>query len=157
MERLFSQVSIHSVKQYGVKFEMMTTRANRSHLRTSILILAAFILALPVAQAQDAPATQAPPQQQTKPDQAPDSGGPQTDSGSIIIRKKQESQEPPPPPAPAEPKVKNPNNETFSLRVDVPIVNLDVNVILDKTHQFVPGLTADNFLVTEDGVEQHVT
>lgn len=136
---------------------MMTTRANRSHLRTSILILAAFILALPVAQAQDAPATQAPPQQQTKPDQAPDSGGPQTDSGSIIIRKKQESQEPPPPPAPAEPKVKNPNNETFSLRVDVPIVNLDVNVILDKTHQFVPGLKAGNFLVLEDGVPQTIT
>jgi VWFA-related protein len=40
--------------------------------------------------------------------------------------------------------------------VDVPIVNLDVSVLLDKTHQFVPGLKPDNFLVVEDGVEQQV-
>ena len=64
---------------------------------------------------------------------------------------------PPSPKPPPEPKVKNPNNETYSLRVDVPIVNLDVNVILDKTHQFVPGLQANNFLILEDGVPQHVT
>jgi VWFA-related protein len=38
----------------------------------------------------------------------------------------------------------------------VPLVNLDVNVILDKTHQFVPGLKPANFLVLEDGVEQEV-
>ncbi|MDQ2925807.1 MAG: VWA domain-containing protein [Acidobacteriota bacterium] len=61
------------------------------------------------------------------------------------------------PPAPAEEKVKNPDGEIFSLRVDVPIVNLNVNVILDKTHQFVPGLKADNFLIVEDGKEQRVT
>jgi len=41
--------------------------------------------------------------------------------------------------------------------VDVPIVNLDVNVVLDKNHQFVPGLKAENFLVVEDGVEQQVS
>ena len=40
--------------------------------------------------------------------------------------------------------------------MDVPIVSLDVNVILDKTHQFVPGLKPANFLVLEDGVEQEV-
>jgi len=39
----------------------------------------------------------------------------------------------------------------------IPIVNLDVNVILDKTHQFVPGLRAPNFLVLEDGVPQTIT
>ena len=39
----------------------------------------------------------------------------------------------------------------------MPIVNLDVNVILDKTHQFVPGLKAGNFLVLEDGVPQTIT
>jgi VWFA-related protein len=73
-----------------------------------------------------------------------------------VIPKKKEAEEPPPPPAPAEPKIKNPNNEIYSLRVDVPIVNLDVSVILDKNHQFVPGLKAENFLVLEDGVEQKV-
>jgi VWFA-related protein len=43
------------------------------------------------------------------------------------------------------------------MRVDVPIVNLDVNVVLDKDHQFVPGLKPEQFLVVEDGVEQQVT
>ncbi len=128
---------------------MMT---NRSHLLAYALLLATlFTLALPALHAQQAP----PPAQQQTPD---DSAGPQTDNGPIIVKKKKEgTDQPPPPPAPTEPKVKNPNNETYSLRVDVPIVNLDVNVILDKTHQFVPGLKAENFLVTEDGVEQKIT
>jgi VWFA-related protein len=109
--------------------------------------------------AQNAPAS--PPAQQQKPDQqqkpaaTDDSSGPDTGNGGIVLKKK--STDEAPPPAPAEEKVKNPNNETFSMRVDVPIVNLDVDVLLDKTHQFVPGLKADNFLVTEDGVEQKVT
>jgi VWFA-related protein len=118
----------------------------------AIFLLATFALLLPAARAQEAPSSQAPPQQST-----PDTAGPQTDNGDIILKKKKEADEPPPPAAPAEPKVKNPNNDTYSLRVDVPIVNLDVNVILDKTHQFVPGLKAPNFLVLEDGVPQTVT
>lgn len=105
-----------------------------------------------VAHAQQKP-TPAPPQQTTPP-ATTDEGGPDSDNGSIVLPKKKE--EAPPPPAPAEEKVKNPNGEVFSLRVDVPIVNLDVNVLLDKTHQFVPGLKPENFLVVEDGVEQQV-
>jgi VWFA-related protein len=102
------------------------------------------------------------PQQQTPPpppqQPADDSAGPQTDTGPLVIKKKKEEEAPPPAPvAPPEPKVKNPNNETYSIRVDVPIVNLDVNVVLDKTHQFVPGLKAGNFLVLEDGVPQKIT
>jgi VWFA-related protein len=130
---------------------MMTNRPNQARKSALSVLLAALLFALPVARAQDAPSTQNPPQQ------APDSAGPQTDNGDIILKKKKEAEEPPPPAAPAEPKVKNPNNETYSLRVDVPIVNLDVNVILDKTHQFVPGLKAPNFLVLEDGVPQTIT
>ena len=90
------------------------------------------------------------------PDQNQDQGGPAVDNGPMVIPKKKEPTDNTPPPAPAEPKVKNPNGETYSLRVDVPIVTLDVNVILDKNHQFVPGLKAQNFLVLEDGVEQKV-
>jgi VWFA-related protein len=88
--------------------------------------------------------------------QTPDSGGPTVDNGPIVIPKKKQSDEPPAPAAPEQPKVKNPNGATFSIRVDVPLVNLDVSVILDKTHQFVPGLKSGNFLVLEDGVEQKV-
>jgi VWFA-related protein len=129
------------------------------HPPARILSLAACIL-LPafavVGHAQEAPSTAAPPQQ-TKPTQTPDDAGPQTDNGTIILKKKKEADEPTPPPAPAAPKVKNPDNETYSLRIDVPIVNIDASVILDKTHQFVPGLKPGNFLVLEDGVPQTIT
>ena len=131
-------------------------KPGRSRLLLTALLaafaLAALALIFPSAHAQ-APAT--PPSAQS-PDQTPDSGGPAVDNGPIVIPKKKEPSEPPPPPAPEQPKVKNPNGETFSLRVDVPLVNLDVSVILDKNHQFVPGLKAANFLVLEDGVEQKV-
>jgi VWFA-related protein len=120
------------------------------------LTLAALALLLPAAHAQAPAAPSSTPPAAQAPDQPPDSGGPNTDNGPIVIPKKKESEEPPPPPAPEEPKIKNPNNETYSLRVDVPIVNLDVCVILDKNHQFVPGLKPANFLVLEDGVEQKV-
>ena len=126
----------------------------------STATLSALLLLLPLAQAQalTQASTQTPAaQQQTTPPPAqPDDAGPQTDQGPLVIKKKKESAEPPPPAAPAEEKVRNPGNATYSLRVDVPIVSLDVSVQLDKTHQFVPGLKAPQFLVLEDGVEQKV-
>jgi VWFA-related protein len=104
-------------------------------------------------------------QQQTQPNQqgqqpedqsAPDAGGPGGDNGAIAIPKKKETPEPPPPPP--EPKVKNPQGlQNFSLRVDVPVVNVDVGVILEKTHQFVPNLQQGNFRVFEDGNPQEIT
>jgi VWFA-related protein len=141
---------------------MMTTHMQlkaRTLLRACTFVAACtLILAPPAAHAQNPAATPAPqtPPQQTKPT-PDDDAGPQTDSGTIILKKKTDADEPPPPAAPAEPKVKNPGNETYSLRVDVPIVNIDASVILDKTHQFVPGLKPSNFLVLEDGVPQTIT
>src|SRR5947209_11954994 len=133
---------------------MMIASLPRIRRSAPALLLLGLGLALtsPALRAQQQP----PPPPQQQPD---DSAGPQTDNGSIVLKKKKEGDNNAPPPAPAapvEPKVKNPNNETYSIRVDVPIVNLDVNVILDKTHQFVPGLKAQNFLVLEDGVPQQV-
>jgi VWFA-related protein len=102
------------------------------------------------------PAASTPQQQQQQPDQSgPDSGGPGGDNGAIAIPKKAEKPDVPPPPP--EPKVKNPPGLTnFSLRVDVPEVTLDVGVILQKTHEFVPNLQPVNFRVYEDGVPQKV-
>jgi VWFA-related protein len=137
----------------------------RLHCHNPVLLAAlAAILAstaqaqAPAAQPSTPPSTQPVAQTAAQPAaQTPDSeAGPNSDNGMIVIPKKKEPEEPPPPPAPAEPKIKNPGGETYSLRVDVPIVNLDVSVILDKNHQFVPGLKAGNFLVLEDGVEQKV-
>ena len=127
-----------------------------SHHPARLLLAACtLLLPLPCAHAQTTP----PPAQQQKPAQPPpDDAGPTTDNGTIVLKKKKEAEEPTPAPAaPAEPKVKNPNNDTYSLRIDVPIVNIDANVILDKTHQFVPGLKANNFLILEDGVPQTIT
>ena len=109
----------------------------------------------PPARGQQTPSTPPanPPQQ---PDQStPDSGGPAGDNGAIAIPKKAEKPDVPPPPP--EPKVKNPQGlQNFSLRVDVPEVTLDVGVILQKTHEFVPNLQPTNFRVYEDGVPQKI-
>lgn len=94
--------------------------------------------------------------QQTQP--VSDAGGPGGDNGAIAIPKKNPDDNPPPaPPAPAEPTFKNPEGAPdVSLHVDVPEVTVDVGVLLEKTHQFVPGLKPTNFRVYEDGVEQKV-
>jgi VWFA-related protein len=138
---------------------MMTSHPNppaRILFRTACVVFAASALLFPSPAARAAQDTPPPPQQKPTTQPPPDDQGPATDNGNIILKKKKEAEEPPPPAAPPEPKVKNPNGDTYSLRVDVPIVNLDVNVLLDKTHQFVPNLKKENFLVVEDGVPQQV-
>ena len=107
--------------------------------------------------------TPAPQTPQTPPqpvDQtAPDAGGPTGDSGVIALPKKKEApDEAPPPPAPAAPRIKNPEGmPNYSLKIDVPEVTVDVGVLLEKTHTFVPGLKPNNFRVYEDGVAQKVS
>ncbi len=110
--------------------------------------------ALPLARSQSTP-----PPPPAQPDQSsPDAGGPGGDNGAIALPKKKDAPADTPPPAPAEPKIKNPEGmSNFSLRVNVPEVTVDVGVLLEKTHQFVPGLKPSNFKVYEDGVEQKVS
>ncbi len=141
-----------------------STRFLGTFLAAVALLLSPLMLSPAQAQAT-APAPTAPPSQTQAPkpkppapdDQtSPEAGGPGGDTGPIAIPKKNNDNEPPPPPP--EPKVKNPAGlENFSLRVDVPVVNLDVGVLLQKTHQFVPNLKEDNFRVYEDGVPQKLT
>lgn len=85
---------------------------------------------------------------------SPEAGGPGNDTGPIAIPKTGAPKtEAPPPPA----TVKNPPGlNNYSLRVDVPVVNVDVNVLAEKTHQFIPNLEKDNFRVFEDGVPQDI-
>ena len=127
----------------------------RRSLALSVLAISS-LAAASLVHAQAAP----PPQQtQQQPDQAsPDSGGPSADSGVIALPKKKDVPADTPPPAPAAPKIKNPEGmPTYSLRVEVPEVTVDVGVLLEKTHQFVPGLKPSNFRVYEDGVQQKVS
>lgn len=104
------------------------------------------------------PATQAPanPPAPNQDQTEPEAGGPGGDNGSIALPKKTPGApaEPAPPPPPT---VKNPKGlENFSLRVDVPVVTVDVGVLLQKTHQFVPNLKEENFRVFEDGKPQEL-
>jgi VWFA-related protein len=120
------------------------------------LFLLAILAFSPLVRAQAAPQ---PPQPQQQPDQAaPDAGGPGADSGVIALPKKKEPAADVPPPAPAVPKIKNPEGMgNVALRIEVPEVTVDVGVLLEKTHQFVPGLKPENFHVYEDGVLQKVS
>ena len=109
--------------------------------------------AVPAGQQNQQPAAQPQPDQNP-----PDAGGPSGDKGVIAVPKKNpDATPPPPPPAPAAPQFKNPEGMgNVTLRVNVPEVTIDVGVLLEKTHQFVPGLKPSNFRVYEDGVEQKV-
>jgi len=137
---------------------MSTTRvrvfASRIFTGFCISLVLLFLAAAPLSRAQNQ--SPQPPQQ---PDQAtPDAGGPGADAGAIALPKKKDKPEDTPPPAPAAPKFKNPEGmSNFSLRVEVPEVTVDVGVLLEKTHQFVPGLKPGNFRVYEDGVAQKVS
>lgn len=139
---------------------MSTPRQLESTFRRRLSIPAvAFLAALTLAalsRAQSPPPAQQPPQ--PPPDQAaPDAGGPGGDNGSIALPKKKDKPDDTPPPAPAEPKFKNPEGAgNFSLKINVPEVTVDVGVLLEKTHSFVPGLKPANFKLYEDGVEQKI-
>ncbi len=117
------------------------------------LALAVFGWRTPPLQAQDQQQQpQKPPAsgQQAPP---PEAGGPQTDVGPYAVPKKKE--EPPPPPLPDKPK-KIEGMPDYSIRVDVPLVNVDV-LVTTKDGQFIPGLKKDNFRVLEDGTPQTVS
>lgn len=81
----------------------------------------------------------------------PAAGGPQNDVGPYAIPKKKE--EPPPAPPPKPKKIEG--MPDYSIKVNVPVVNVDV-LITTKDGQFIPGLKKDNFRVFEDGVQQTV-
>jgi VWFA-related protein len=118
------------------------------------LIRLAFVLTLIagasfLARAQNS--SQQPPANPNQQDAPPEAGGPQDEVGPYVIPKKKDE---PPPPAPEKPK-KIENMPDYSIRVDVPVVNLDV-LVTTKDGQTVPGLKADNFKIMEDGTPQKI-
>ncbi|HVO80804.1 MAG TPA: VWA domain-containing protein [Terriglobales bacterium] len=98
--------------------------------------------------AQDQPGPTSPPKQEVP----PEAGGPQNDVGPMAIPKKTEE----PPPAPPERPRKIEGMPDYSIRVDVPLVNVPV-LVTTKDGQFIPNLKKDNFRVMEDGVPQTIT
>ncbi len=118
------------------------------------VILLAFVLfwmetATFPARAQGTP--QQPPANPNQQEAPPPAGGPQNDIGPYVIPKKKEE---PPPPAPEKPK-KIENMPDYSIRVEVPLVNLDV-LVTTKDGQTIPGLKKENFKILEDGAPQQI-
>ncbi|MFI5114029.1 MAG: VWA domain-containing protein [Terriglobales bacterium] len=103
-----------------------------------------------LVRAQDT--AQQPPANPNKQEAPPEAGGPQNDVGPYAVPKKKEE---PPPPAPEKPK-KIEGMPDYSIRVDVPLVNLDV-LVTTKDGQFIPGLKKENFKIREDGTEQKIS
>jgi VWFA-related protein len=83
-----------------------------------------------------------------------EAGGPGDNVGPYAIPKKKPEEAPPPPPPPASAR-KVEGVPDYSLKVNVPLVNVDV-LVTTKDGQFVPGLKKDNFRILEDGVPQDV-
>jgi VWFA-related protein len=103
--------------------------------------------------------SQAPAQDSTqnngKPKQdVPDAAGGPTDSVGPYAIPKKNPEVPPPPPPPTTPKVEG--MPDYSIKVNVPLVNVDV-MVTTKDGQFVPGLGKDNFRLFEDGSPQQIT
>ena len=129
--------------------------------RINLVILVALLFAALSLPAQDQPnqppATQAPTQSpdsgKPKQEVPAEAGGPTDNVGPYAIPKKKA--EDAPPPAPVAPK-KAEDIPDYSLKVNVPLVNVDV-LVTTKDGQFVPGLKQDNFRILEDGVPQNVT
>jgi VWFA-related protein len=88
-----------------------------------------------------------------KQDAPAEAGGPGDSVGPYAIPKKKADEAPPPPP-PVAPK-KADDIPDYSLKVNVPLVNVDV-LVTTKDGQFIPGLHQENFRILEDGVPQQV-
>jgi VWFA-related protein len=100
------------------------------------------------------PATQTPDSGKPKQDAPAEAGGPGDNVGPYAIPKKKTENAPPPPPPVAPKKLED--MPDYSLKVNVPLVNVDV-LVTTKAGQFVDGLKQGNFRILEDGVPQQVT
>lgn len=98
--------------------------------------------------------SQTPDNGKPKQDAPAAAGGPTDNVGPYAIPKKKAEDAPPPPPPPAAKKAED--LPDYSLKVNVPLVNVDV-MVTTKDGQFIPGLKKDNFRVIEDGVPQQVS
>jgi len=120
--------------------------------------LALMCMGAPVLAQDQTPAAQMPSQApdngKPKQDAPAEAGGPTDNVGPYAIPKKKVEEAPPPPP-PVTPK-KVEDLPDYSLKVNVPLVNVDVLVTTKDGGQFIPGLRKENFRVSEDGVPQQI-
>ena len=133
-------------------------RARFVSLTCGLALLAGAVPSWAQTQQDQPPQSQPPAQTQDngKPKQEVPAaaGGPDSNVGPYAIPKKREDAVPPPPPPVSARKVEG--LPDYSLKVNVPLVNVDV-LVTTKDGQFIPGLKQGNFRILEDGVPQAVT
>jgi VWFA-related protein len=144
---------------------MVTKQRARFHSSTPLMLAVSLLLfcVVPAVSAQDQ--SQAPPQapqdktqNNGKPRQEvpAEAGGPTDNVGPYAIPKKNpEAAPPPPPPRATAPPVEGLSD--YSIKVNVPLVNVDVLVTAKNNGQFISGLKKENFRVFEDGSQQQIT
>jgi VWFA-related protein len=133
-------------------------------LTAAAFLILVFLIVAPLSARGQSPQGQ-PDQSQTPPqnndngkpkqDVPPDAGGPGGGVGPYTIPKKNPEEAPPPPPPPATAK-KVEGMPDYSIKLNVPLVNVDV-LVTTRAGQFVPGLKKDNFRLFEDGEPQQIT
>lgn len=130
---------------------------NFAALIVALLVSALFLLPVSAQDQTQSPADQS--QNQTngkqKQDVPDEAGGPTGDIGPYAIPRKNAEAPPPAPPPPVTPK-KVEGMPDYSIKVNVPLVNVDV-MVTTKNGQFVPGLRKDNFRLFEDGTPQQIS
>jgi VWFA-related protein len=144
-----------------VRLMLSSGRSLLNTFRTLVIALSATLLFAIPSLAQNS-ATSSPDQSQgqsqdsgkPKQDAPDDAGGPTGDIGPYAIPRKN-PETPPPPPPPVTPK-KVEGMPDYSIKVNVPLVNVDV-MVTTKTGQFVPGLKRENFRLFEDGSQQQIS
>jgi VWFA-related protein len=142
------------------KWMVMNRRSRFESCTRLLLALAVLLLFSRVTPVSAQDQSQAPPQDNTqnngKPKQeAPaEAGGPTDSVGPYAIPKKNPDAAPPPPPPISSTKVEG--MPDYSIKVNVPLVNVDV-LVTTKNGQFVPGLKKDNFRLFEDGSPQQIS
>jgi VWFA-related protein len=129
----------------------------------SVALVAVLLLVLAVAglgQSQSSTSSSNPQDQnqgqsQSQQDQMPAaSGGPTSDSGPIAVPKKKPTEEEPPPPRRPKPE----DNPQYSLKVDVPLVTVDAQLMMKDGRAIALPLeqAQEHFKVWEDGVPQKI-
>jgi VWFA-related protein len=136
----------------------ISQRFNTFGLWTLVGCLALSLGSVPALSQDQVPTAQTPSQApdngKPKQDVPAEAGGPTDSIGPYAIPKKKVEEAPPPPP-PVTPK-KVEDLPDYSLKVNVPLVNVDVLVTTKDGGQFIPGLKKENFRIMEDGVQQQI-
>jgi VWFA-related protein len=128
-------------------------------LAVSLLLISGItpVFAQDQSQAPPQDTTQSGTQNSGKPKQEvpAEAGGPTENVGPYSIPKKNPVEAPPPTPPPVSPN-KVEGMPDYSIKVNVPLVSVDV-LVTTKNGQFVPGLKKENFRLFEDGSPQQIT